>query len=429
MDYRPIKPSFSKTPDQQTACELLTGDALHVLLFGGSRSGKTFILVRQLLLRAMKAKESRHLIVRKTFTDVKKSIILDTFPKVMRLCFPSYDDDLESMNYSTNVYRFRNRSELWFGGLDSPDKILGNEYSTIYFNEISEIALPSIEIAHSRLAQKTDLKNRFFYDCNPPSKSHWSYKMFGLKCNPVDGAPFAKPELYKWMRLNPEGNRGNLADGYIENILSSLSYRNRKRFLLGEWQDDNENALWKRESMINPYRVKASPAHLERIVIGVDPAVTQKETSDHTGIVAAGCKKLGGQMHYYVLDDRSLVGSPHEWAATAVNAYNEYMADRVVAEVNQGGDMVEQTIRNVDRRVSYSGVRATRGKIVRAEPIAELYERGLVHHVGEMPLLEDEMCSYCGFDNEKSPDRMDALVWALTELSQKGIGTRAIFAE
>ena len=108
--------------------------------------------------------------------------------------------------------------------------------------------------------------------------------------------------------------------------------------------------------------------------------------------------------------------------------YNEYEADRVVAETNQGGDMVEQTIRNIDRRIAYRGVRATRGKIVRAEPIAELYERGLVHHVGEFQLLEDEMCSYCGFDNEKSPDRMDALVWALTELSQRGVGSRAILA-
>ena len=160
----------------------------------------------------------------------------------------------------------------------------------------------------------------------------------------------------------------------------------------------------------------------------MDPAVTKRETSDLTGIVTAGCKRIRGEMHYFVMDDRSLIGSPTEWAHTAINAYYEFSADRIIAETNQGGDLVEQTIRNIDRRVSFRGVRATRGKIVRAEPIAELYERGLVHHVGEFPAMEDEMCEYCGYENEKSPDRMDALVWALTELSQRGVGSRAILA-
>lgn len=417
---------FSKTEDQVRAVKLLTGDAMHTLLFGGSRSGKTFIIVRQLVIRALRADRSRHCALRKHFTDLNKAIISDTFPRVMELCFPGVN---YTLNKSLFFARFYNGSEIWFGGLDKGDKILGNEYATMYFNEISELAYDQIETAYSRNAMRCEgLRNRFYYDCNPPGKSHWSYKLFEAKVNPADNTCLAYPDDYVHMRMNPDGNLENLSETYLRN-LDMLSDRKKKRFRFGEWQDDNENALWKRESMINPYRVKSAPSHLERIVIGVDPAVTQKETSDHTGIVAAGCRKLGGQMHYYVLDDRSLIGSPHEWAATAVNAYNEYMADRVVAEVNQGGDMVEQTIRNIDRRVSYSPVRATRGKIVRAEPIAELYERGLVHHVGEMQLLEDEMCSYSGFDNEKSPDRMDALVWALTELSQKGIGSRAILAQ
>lgn len=197
---------------------------------------------------------------------------------------------------------------------------------------------------------------------------------------------------------------------------------------LGECQKDNENALWKRESMIQPFRVKAAPADLDRIVVAVDPAVTKKESSDLTGIVVCGCKKIRGEMNYYILDDRSLNGSPNEWASTAVNAYNEYEADRIVAEVNQGGDMVQQILRGISRNIAYRAVRATRGKVVRAEPIAELYERGLVHHVGNLPFLEDEMCRYCGLDNEKSPDRMDALVWGLTELSSSGMGSRAVLA-
>lgn len=407
----------------------MTGPARHVLLFGGSRSGKTMIIMRQIVLRALRAPYSRHCVLRHTFTDVRKSILMDTFPKLMRLGFPGVT---YSENKSTSVITFQNKSELWFAGLNraESDKILGKEFATMFFNEISEIGFDQIEIAQSRLAQRCPpLVNKFFYDCNPPSKSHWSYKQFALKQNPRDYTPFANPAAYEWMRLNPEGNRSNLADGYIDDVLGSLSGRNKKRFLYGEWLDDNENALWKRESMINPYRVRFAPENLDRIVIAIDPAVTKKDTSDRTGIIAAGCKRMRGEMHYFILDDRSMIGSPHEWANTAVTAYHEYNADRIVAEVNQGGDMVEQTLRNIGAGISYRAVRATRGKIVRAEPIAALYERGLVHHVGEFPALEDEMCEYCGYENEKSPDRMDALVWALTELSQRGLGSRPILAK
>ena len=417
--------SFKKTDAQTRAVRLLGSEASHILLFGGSRSGKTFILVRSVVIRALRVAKSRHCILRKHFTDLNKAIICDTFPRVMEICFPGVS---YSLNKSLFYARFANGSEIWFGGLDKGDKILGNEYATMYFNEISEISYDQVETAYSRNAQKCpELRNRFYYDCNPPGKSHWSYKLFNDKLNPTDNKLVSRPELYVHMRMNPQDNEENLSETYLQS-LEMLSARKKARFLLGEWQDDNENALWKRDSMINPFRMKSAPVNLDRIVVGVDPAVTKKETSDMTGIVIAGCKRIKGDMHYFVLDDRSLIGSPTEWAGTAVNAYNEYEADRIVAETNQGGDMVEQTIRNIDRRIAYRGVRATRGKIVRAEPIAELYERGLVHHVGEFQLLEDEMCSYCGFEDEKSPDRMDALVWALTELSQRGTGSRAILA-
>ena len=422
-----IRSEFKKTPDQVEACKLMTGLAKNILLFGGSRSGKTMIIMRQIALRALKAEYSRHCVLRKTFKDVRKSIVMDTFPKLMRLCFPGFE---YKETKTTSQITFPNGSEIWFGGMDAPDKILGNEYATMFFNEISEMCYDHVEVAMSRLAQKCpEIINKAFYDCNPPNKAHWAYKLFALKQNPRDNTALLKPDLYAWMKLNPEGNRENLAEGYIDDVLAGLSGRNKQRFLYGEWLDDNENALWKRDTMINPYRLRSVPGELDRIVIAVDPAVTKREASDHTGIVAAGCKRWRGEMHYFILDDRSMIGSPNEWANTVVTAYNEYNADRVVAEINQGGDMVEQTLRNISRSISYRGVRATRGKIVRAEPIAELYERGLVHHVGEFPLLEDEMCDYCGFENEKSPDRMDALVWALTELSNRGMGSRAILAK
>ena len=413
--------NFKKTPDQIEAVRLMINQAVaHILLFGGSRSGKTLIILRQIILRALKAKGSRHCVLRRHQVDVKRAIWLDTLPKLLALCFPQAK--VQTYEQAMRLI-LPNKSEVWFGGLDKDDKILGNEYATMFFNEISEISYEQIEIAQSRLAQRCpEIINKFFYDCNPPSKSHWSYKLFAEKIHPLENTKLSSPDLYGFMRLNPEGNRNNLALGYIENTLQGMSERKKQRFLYGLWADDSENALWKRDSMINPFRVKSAPEGLERIVVAIDPAVTKKETSDATGIIIVGMKKG----HYYVLDDRTLIGTPIEWGNTAINAYHEFRADRVVAEVNQGGDLVQSNLRNIDRTISYRGVRATRGKIVRAEPIAALYEQGLVHHVGAFPLLEDEMCGFTGSDGEDSPDRLDALVWALSDLSGRACGNRAI---
>lgn len=418
----PENKKFKKTAAQVQAVKLLTGDALHTLLFGGSRSGKTFIIVRQIIIRALQEPNSRHCILRKHFASVNKAIICDTFPTVMSVCFPQVP---YTINKSLFFVRFPNDSEIWFGGLDAGDKILGNEYSTMYFNEVSELTYDQLETAYSRNAQKcTILKNRFYYDENPVGKTHWSYKLFVEGLNPVDNTNLLKPENYSSMRMNPADNAENLSETYMEQ-LRSLSAKKRARFLEGEWQDDSENALWKRTTMINPYRTpNANFEELDRIVVAVDPAVTSAAASDETGIVVAGIKKgrNGADSHYYVLEDCTMRGSPSEWAKAVTDAYYYYNADRVVAEVNNGGDLVEQNIRGADRQVSFKAVHATRGKILRAEPIAALYERGLVHHVGEFPLLEDQMCNYTGEPDEKSPDRMDALVWALTMLSTGNSG-------
>jgi len=152
---------------------------------------------------------------------------------------------------------------------------------------------------------------------------------------------------------------------------------------------------------------------LQRIVIAIDPAVTFGEDADWTGIIVAG---LGVDGFGYVLDDLSCRLSPEGWARRAVNAYHAYEADRVVAEVNNGGDLVESVLRTVDSRVSYKKVHASRGKAIRAEPIAALYEQGKVFHVRPFRELEDQMCNYVPGNFDGSPDRLDALVWALTDL-------------
>jgi len=152
---------------------------------------------------------------------------------------------------------------------------------------------------------------------------------------------------------------------------------------------------------------------MQRIVVAIDPAVTSGESADETGIIVAG---LGVDGFGYVLDDLTCRLSPEGWARRAVEAYHHYGADRIVAEVNNGGDLVESVLRTVDAKVSYKKVHASRGKRVRAEPIAALYEQRKVFHTKMFPELEDQMCNFVPDRVEGSPDRVDALVWALTEL-------------
>ena len=206
-------------------------------------------------------------------------------------------------------------------------------------------------------------------------------------------------------------NLDNLAPPFRAEVIAKYEdTRLGRQELNAELLDDVPGALWER-AVLDAHRVIEHP-DLVRVVVGVDPSVTSSTQADEAGIIVAG---RGTDGHGYVLADRSRRDTPHGWARAAVGAYHEHRADRIVAEINNGGEMVELTIRTVDTNVSYRTVHASRGKIARAEPIAALYEQGRVHHVGAFDALEDQMCSYV--PGGSSPDRMDALVWALTELS------------
>ncbi|MDD3885508.1 MAG: phage terminase large subunit [Victivallaceae bacterium] len=418
-----IEHGFQKTASQLQALKLLGGRSRFVLLFGGSRSGKSFILIYALLVRAMREPGSRHAILRFRANAVRQSIRLDTLPKVIALAFPR----LKFKEARTDQYiTLPNGSEIWFGGLDTDerlDKILGKEFATIYFNECSEISYPAVNTALSRLAQRTKLVNRAYFDCNPAGKSHWSYKLFVEHIDPESGLPLAFPANYAAMLMNPAANRENLPPGYLEETLAGLTERQRLRFQEGVWLDDTPGALWNFE-IIERNRRAAAPADLSAVAVGVDPAVTSGRDSDATGIVTAA---RGGDGDYYVLDDASMAGKPAEWARRVVEVYKRFQADRVVAEVNNGGELVESLLRSLEFDLSYRAVRASRGKIARAEPAAALYESGRVHHIGRFRELEDEMTSYKAGDPD-SPDRLDALVWALTALSERSGATRLITA-
>jgi predicted phage terminase large subunit-like protein len=221
-------------------------------------------------------------------------------------------------------------------------------------------------------------------------------------------------------------NAANLAPSFLSEITKRYQgTRLGRQELQAEILDDVPGALWQR-AWIDRDRRERAP-ELKRIVIAIDPAVKSGDDSDETGIVAAG---VGHDGHGYVLQDLSGRYAPHEWAKVAVAAYHRHQADRIVAEVNNGGEMVESVLRQVDASVPFKAVTASRGKVTRAEPVAALYEQGKVHHVGAFDQLEDQCCAFASdFDRSKagySPDRMDALVWAMTELIARASYVNAV---
>jgi predicted phage terminase large subunit-like protein len=213
-------------------------------------------------------------------------------------------------------------------------------------------------------------------------------------------------------------NAENLAAPFLQSIQARYSNtRLGRQELEGVLLEDTPGALWKLSDIEAARITPAQLPTLRRIVVAIDPAVSNNENSDETGIIVAGRADDG---HAYIIADYSLKASPDGWAREAIKAYHRHHADRVIAEVNNGGALVEATVRMVDPNVSYKAVHASRGKAVRAEPIAALYEQRRVHHVGTFPMLEDQMSAFTSdFDRGRagySPDHVDALVWALSEL-------------
>jgi len=230
--------------------------------------------------------------------------------------------------------------------------------------------------------------------------------------------------------MNPVDNSQNINKEYMA-TLDSLPLRKRKRFRDGQFADDSECALWT-DDLINATRLRrladgTLPISLRRIVVAIDPAVSSKDTSDETGIIVAG---LGFDDHLYVLEDKTdHYPGPTDWARRAVALYQHYRADRIIGEVNNGGDLIENVLRSVNPGISYKAVHATRDKLTRAEPIAAIYEQGKAHHIDQLLDLELEMTSWEAKKGEKSPNRIDALVWAATDLclSDTYISGRAKF--
>lgn len=421
-------PPLTLNAKQVEQRDLITGPATHVLTYGGSRGGKTFGFVNWICHRALAAPGSRHLIARYRFNAVWRTVRLDTFPKVMREGFP---DQAWTPDDRLGRVRLGQGSEIWFGGLDNAerlDKVLGAEFATIFINECSEVSYDAVAVLRTRLAQKAivtapgpkqgqPLRRKMFYDLNPTTRKHWTYREFVEGVSPANGAPLKNADDYVAMTIPPQDNARNLADGYLDS-LAALPPLQRTRFYIGEYLMDVAGALW-RQPMFQRCPRSTVPT-LHRVVIAVDPSGARHAkdvTADEIGIMAVG---LGSDGRAYVLEDCSLRAGPSMWAGLVCGLYHRHRANVVVVENNYGGPMAEALIRSADPSVNVRSISATSGKHVRAEPVAGLYERGRVLHVGEADFedLEDQLMQFtvAGYIGKGSPDRADALVWALTEL-------------
>jgi len=296
-----------------------------------------------------------------------------------------------------------NSRVLWPGGAvasllsaEEPDGLRGHQFDLLWGDEFAKWRDPQEALDMALMAMRLGDDPRMLLTTTPRNIA------------PLN-ALMAAPDVAVTVSRTAD-NAANLADGFYDSMRARYGKSALGRQELdGELIEDHDGALWKRE-WIEKSRVRDAPG-LERVVVAVDPPASS--TGDECGIVAAG--RAGDQA--YVLADRS-AGSltPAAWAARVMQAYADFEADAIIAEANQGGEMVRNVLQQADAHAPVILVHATRGKITRAAPAAALYEAGRVHHAGCFAELEDQMCHYDGSKGAKSPDRMDALVWALADL-------------
>lgn len=398
-----VGPRFAN-PQQR---EFFDSTTPEVLYSGAFRAGKSRIGCEKAYALAVKYPGIPIGIFRKVASSLaastERTLLMDVLPR----------DAIARSNRTEHWVELWNGSRFWLLGLDPdpitkiPSKVGSVELGWAFIDEAVEVSLADWVMVKGRLSWPGIPYHQLAAATNPASPEHWLLKRFD----------------------EPAANREFLQASTLDNRFLPPDYRAemealppglmRDRYVLGLWAGDVEGALWKSEwfdyraQPLIEKRGKVLPDML-RVIVAVDPAVTSNPGSDETGIVVVG---KGSDGRYYVLDDRSCRVPPEEWAQRAVSAYHEWSADRIVAEVNNGGDLVPTVIRAVDRNVAYSSVHASRGKFTRAEPVAQLYQRGEVTHVRGFAELESQLTTWSPKTGAHSPDRLDALVWAMTELA------------
>lgn len=363
------------------------------LIRSGRGGGKTRTAAEWVIERARSGYKRIALIgqtkadTRDTMIEVEPSSILKISPPWFK---PSYEPSKRRLSWPNGCIA------TTYSG-DEPDQLRGPNFDTAWIDELCKFKYPHETWDNLMLSLRAGKDPRVVVTSTPRPIPLLKEIMARRDCIDVRYSSFE--------------NAANLSPTFIANLKETFEgTRLGKQEVYGQILEDNPNALWRLED-IEATRVAKAP-ELKRIVVGVDPAVTATKTSSETGIIVAG---RGADNRYYVLDDLSLKASPDRWAKAVVAAYRKHKCDRVIGEQNNGGEMVELTIRTVDENISYRSVTATRAKQIRAEPVAALYEQHRVSHVGTFSDLEMQMCDWSPEDSH-SPDRLDALVWSISSL-------------
>ena len=392
---------------------LFSTDTRITVIIGGRGSGKSFAVSSFLCMLSFE-KQQRILYTRQTMTSAHLSII------------PEFQEKIELMGAEdkftvnkTEIVNTDSNSEILFKGIQSSSgsntanlKSLSG-ITTWVIDEAEEMIDESVFDKINLSIRTKGVQNRVIIILNPAKVSHWIFKRFFENAG-VESGFNGIHDGVTYIHSTYLDNIKNLDESFLEemNRMMNSNLKKYNHVALGQWASTNEElALWN-DAMIESNRVAVAP-NMKRIVVAIDPAVTATDKSDLTGIIVAG---IGFDNCFYPLDDASGTYTPTKWAEMAVMMYRKWKADRVIGEVNNGGDLIETVLRTVDKNIPYTSVHASRSKLSRAEPVSALYEQGRGRHVGKLLELEYEMCSWESKAGEKSPNRIDALVWAAAEL-------------
>ncbi len=372
------------------------------LILAGRGWGKTRTGAQDIALYALRNPNTISAVVAPTFGDLRR--VCFNGPSGLNSIIPKecLDTSFGTEGYSSSLMEIRlwNGSRIVGYAAVNPERLRGPQFHRAWCDELAAWMYPD---AFDQLMFGLRLGD------NPQCLITTTPKPIPIIKNLIDREDVAVT------KGNTFENEANLAESALEMMRQRYEGTNLGRQeLYAEILDEVEGALWTPNLIEEARLSEHEERDLSQIIVAIDPAVTANEDSDETGIMVVG-KDTNNE--YYVLEDLSGQYSADKWGRIAVNAFYEWEADRIVAETNNGGDLVERLLRGIDPNIPYRSVRATRGKLVRAEPIAALYEQRRVHHMGAYPELETQMCTYVG-QVKPSPDRLDALVWGLTELSK-----------
>nr|ASV43914.1 hypothetical protein [Hot spring virus BHS1] len=334
-------------------------------------------------------------IIAPTFADAR-DVCVEGESGLRAVCQPG---ELVTWNRSIGEGEFRNGARFKVFSSEEPERLRGPQSYADWCDELCAWSYPRATWDMAQMGLRLGKHPRVVVTTTP-------------RPNDVIRELLALPTTHVTRGTTYE-NRANLAPSFFNSIISRYEgTRLGRQEINAELLEDVAGALWMRD-WIDRSRVSTMP-ELVRIVVAIDPSAGSKDSSDETGIVVVG-KGIDG--HGYVLGDYTLRGTPSQWASEAIAAYHRHRADRIIAEVNNGGEMVETVLRGIEggRNIPYTAVHAADGKRTRAEPVSALYEQGKIHHVGVFVALEDEQCSWVPGEG-RSPNRVDALVWAITGL-------------